>query len=117
MVQLGHHLETVKDRDKLLVVEEIGSVFTLFKSVSSAVLTSRVFHVSAPDGCLQYFTGVSGQILSFNYNSGSGLQLSNTDYSVCVRMERNFCGIQYNACADTGENIVSLKLMLTCMFS
>ncbi|XP_059094264.1 uncharacterized protein LOC131889223 isoform X1 [Tigriopus californicus] len=57
--------------------------------------------VRAPDGCLQYFTGVSGQILSFNYNSGSGLQLSNTDYSVCVRMERNFCGIQYNACTDT----------------
>jgi hypothetical protein len=51
---------------------------------------------------LQYFTGVSGQILSFNYNSGSGLQLSNTDYSVCVRMERNFCGIQYTACPDSG---------------
>ena len=31
-----------------------------------------------------------------------GLQLSNTDYTVCVRMERNFCGIQYTACPDTG---------------
>ncbi|TRY63236.1 hypothetical protein TCAL_11572 [Tigriopus californicus] len=62
---------------------------------------AQVTNSGAPDGCLQYFTGVSGQILSFNYNSGSGLQLSNTDYSVCVRMERNFCGIQYNACTDT----------------
>ena len=40
-------------------------------------------------------------MFSFNYNGGSGLQLSNTDYSMCVRMERNFCGIEYTACPDT----------------
>ena len=57
----------------------------------------------ASDGCLQYFTGVSGQMFSFNYNDASGLQLSNTDYSICVRMERNFCGIQYTACTDSGK--------------
>jgi len=55
----------------------------------------------AGDGCLQYFTGVSGNVFSYNYNDGSGLQLSNTDYTICVRMERNFCGIQYTACPDT----------------
>ncbi len=42
-------------------------------------------------------------MFSFNYNDASGLQLSNTDYSVCVRMERNFCGIQYTACTDSGD--------------
>ena len=56
--------------------------------------------ILASDGCLQYHTGVSGQMSSFNYNDASGLQLSNTDYSICVRMERNFCGIQYSACPD-----------------
>jgi len=55
----------------------------------------------AADGCLQYFTGVSGQMFSFNYNDAAGLQLSDTDYSICVRMERNFCGIQYTACPDS----------------
>ena len=55
----------------------------------------------AADGCLQYFTGVSGKLFSFNYNDATGLQLSDTDYSICVRMERNFCGIQYTACPDT----------------
>jgi len=54
----------------------------------------------AANGCLQYFTGVSGNLQSFNYNNAAGLQLSDTDYTICVRMERNFCGIQYNACAD-----------------
>ena len=58
---------------------------------------------SAGDGCLQYFTGVSGQMFSFNYNNAEGLQLSNTDYTMCVRMERNFCGIQYTACPDTAN--------------
>ena len=61
-------------------------------------LTNPVF--SAADGCLQYFTGVNGQMFSFNYNDATGLQLSNTDYTMCVRMERNFCGIQYTACPD-----------------
>ncbi|XP_017884593.1 uncharacterized protein LOC108627717 isoform X2 [Ceratina calcarata] len=52
----------------------------------------------AEEGCLQYFTGISGQIKSFNYDPVTGLQLSNQDYSVCVRTERNFCGIQYVTC-------------------
>ncbi|KOC68748.1 hypothetical protein WH47_06540 [Habropoda laboriosa] len=52
----------------------------------------------AEEGCLQYFTGISGEIKSFNYNSITGLQLSNQDYSICIRMERNFCGIQYMTC-------------------
>ena len=85
----------------------------------------------ASDGCLQYFTGVSGQMFSFNYNDATvrpikmlsilemhfmstlqGLQLSNTDYTVCVRMERNFCGIQYTACPDTGVWIAFVFVFL-----
>lgn len=54
----------------------------------------------AEEGCLQYYTGVSGQIKSFNYDTVNGLQLSNQDYSICIRMERNFCGIQYMTCSD-----------------
>lgn len=60
----------------------------------------------AEEGCLQYFTGISGQIKSFNYDPVTGLQLSNQDYSICIRMERNFCGIQYMTCPidDKGGN-------------
>jgi len=54
----------------------------------------------ADQGCLQYYTGVSGRIKSFNFDPSSGRQLSNQDYSICVRMERNFCSIQYTSCAD-----------------
>ena len=51
-------------------------------------------YTAAGDGCLQHYTGVAGTIESFNYNNGAGLQLSDTDYTVCVRMERNFCGTE-----------------------
>ncbi|XP_043599019.1 uncharacterized protein LOC122574893 isoform X3 [Bombus pyrosoma] len=60
----------------------------------------------AEEGCLQYFTGISGQIKSFNYDPNTGLQLSNQDYSICIRMERNFCGIQYMACPIDDKDAV-----------
>ncbi|XP_024941438.1 uncharacterized protein LOC107268341 [Cephus cinctus] len=55
----------------------------------------------ADEGCLQFYTGVSGQIKSFNYDAINGLQLSNQDYSICIRMERNFCGVQYMSCQES----------------
>ncbi|KAI4496548.1 hypothetical protein M0804_000358 [Polistes exclamans] len=61
----------------------------------------------AEEGCLQYFTGVSGQIKSFNFDPTTGLQLSNQDYSICIRMEKNFCGIQYMPCSDEGTMVTS----------
>merc|ERR1712106_1139757 len=50
---------------------------------------------AAPSGCTQYFTGTSGTIETFNYNSGSGVLLANQDYSACVRAERAYCAICY----------------------
>ncbi|XP_011501685.1 PREDICTED: uncharacterized protein LOC105365268 [Ceratosolen solmsi marchali] len=72
----------------------------------------------AEEGCMQYYTGVSGQIKSFNYDPNIGLQLSNQDYSICIRMERNFCGIQYMTCDDGSKianpmaNAMSMQQMM-----
>jgi hypothetical protein len=63
----------------------------------------------APQDCLQYFTGVTGTITSFNFQfvpvpvGGAivpGRQLSNQDYSMCVRTESGYCSITYSACDD-----------------
>ncbi|XP_045461940.1 uncharacterized protein LOC123672031 [Harmonia axyridis] len=54
----------------------------------------------ADEGCLQYFSSVSGQITSFNYDPTEGLQLSNQNYGICIRQDRNFCGVQYTQCPD-----------------
>ncbi|XP_037079095.1 uncharacterized protein LOC119100086 [Pollicipes pollicipes] len=54
--------------------------------------------------CLQYHTGVQGVIKSYNFDFSNGAELANQDYTACVRMERNFCGIQYRPCQDIVNN-------------
>jgi hypothetical protein len=58
----------------------------------------------ADQGCLQYYAGVSGRVKSFNFDTSSGRQLSNQDYSICIRTEKNFCSVQYSACPDPSRN-------------
>lgn len=58
----------------------------------------------ADPGCLQYHTGIYGRMKSFNFDHTVGAQLSNQDYTLCVRPERNFCSIQYTACPDPTSN-------------
>ena len=48
-----------------------------------------------PAGCLQYLTGTSGQISSYNYDGG--VHLASQLYSICVRAERGFCSIGFTA--------------------
>ena len=47
----------------------------------------------APAGCLQYFTGTSGTIESFNIDGG--VHLSNQYYTICIRTEKGYCDIVY----------------------
>ncbi|CAL8110369.1 unnamed protein product [Orchesella dallaii] len=51
----------------------------------------------APTGCLQYYTGVSGVVESFNFQGG--MHLANLDYSVCVRMEDGMRFIDWSPCS------------------
>jgi hypothetical protein len=51
-----------------------------------------------PTGCLQYFTGMSGTVSSFNFPIGSTVgptatHLANQKYSICFRQEANKCQI------------------------
>ena len=73
---------------------EVGIVFDFFLNGAHLYVSFLV----ADNGCLQYYTGVSGTITSFNYDNINGRQLSNQDYSICIRTESNFCGIAYSVC-------------------
>ncbi|XP_055913510.1 uncharacterized protein LOC129947103 [Eupeodes corollae] len=64
-----------------------------------------------PSGCLQYYTGDTGTVSSFNYSPaasaqlntvgvGGTRQLSNTNYGICVRMEAGRCSITWSQLAD-----------------
>ena len=64
-----------------------------------------MFNCLAPSNCLQYWTDTTGTISSFNFRSVSDSattfqQLSNQDYTMCVRVNQGFCGICYTTCTD-----------------
>ncbi|KAI8430781.1 hypothetical protein MSG28_000943 [Choristoneura fumiferana] len=72
----------------------------------------------APNGCLQYYTGTTGTITSFNYGTAANQalsaslvtgtrQIANLDYGICIRMEAGYCGIQY---AQTANDIYSFTV-------
>lgn len=60
----------------------------------------------SPEGCLQYFTGVSGEFQSFSFNDGDTSILLNTDYVICFRRERGFCQIDYSVQPNDGMEFV-----------
>ena len=68
------------------------------------------------DGCLQWFTGATGTIYTYNYQGGKdklskmgqvivcfigGTHLSNQQYSNCIRPEQGYCSIAYSSCTTT----------------
>jgi len=47
----------------------------------------------APTDCVQYFTGLSGSVNSYNYAGGQIIQ--SQDYDNCIRQESGYCRIQW----------------------
>ena len=41
--------------------------------------------IVAPEGCVQWFTGTSGTLSSFN-NGGTSTHLASQDYTICIRL-------------------------------
>ncbi|CAG7838219.1 unnamed protein product [Allacma fusca] len=98
---------------KINIVTSGGSYARKWRIKVSQIQCNAQFR--AGDSCLQYFTGMSGRMKSFNYgdpnipnpnpmmNNGYmefGMQLSSQEYSVCVRAEEGFCGIVYVPCKE-----------------
>ena len=59
----------------------------------------------APVGCLQYYTGASGEIKSWNYKpdvsaTNDPNMLANLNYAICIRVENGYCGIRYSQAQD-----------------
>jgi len=54
----------------------------------------------APNGCLQYFTGIRNTVTSFNFDGTgahvTGGNLMTQDYNVCFRTEQGMCNIAFS---------------------
>lgn len=55
----------------------------------------------APNGCLQYFTGIRNTVTSFNFDGtpdyATGGNIQTQDYNVCFRTEQGMCSMAYSA--------------------
>ena len=49
--------------------------------------------------CDQYFTGISGNVISYNWYGS--VQLRNKDWVHCIRREKGYCGIMYSQASPT----------------
>ena len=49
----------------------------------------------APTDCLQYFTGIAGNVMSFGWTAQQVLTL-NQAYTSCFRQEIGFCAIEFS---------------------
>ena len=62
--------------------------------------------LSAPDGCLQYYTEEIGSIESFNWRMESSPYPALTNYAICIKRHQpslaSYCGITF-AAATQGD--------------
>ena len=65
-----------------------------------------MFPLRAPTDCVQYFTGVSGSVKSYNY-AGSQI-LAGQRYNNCIRTEKGYCAIQWKESSTTSPDPFSL---------
>ncbi|XP_069183278.1 uncharacterized protein [Procambarus clarkii] len=64
----------------------------------------------APAGCAQYYTGLSGDVRSFNYHIDASTQIQVADkpgtrhlqetYKMCVRQEPGYCSVKWTAAEE-----------------
>ena len=66
----------------------------------------------APEGCLQYFSGINGNVTSFNWKLTDNAlgttfsnHLANLDYSVCIRYNKP----KLHTCFSKKKILVNLK--------
>lgn len=56
----------------------------------------------APADCVQYFTGVTGNVQNYNFKGDT--YINNQDYNNCIRTEKGYCSIQWKESSSTSPD-------------
>ena len=94
----GHHLYLQAHPGQDLSARvEISLGTSSFKRKWNIRVTQIECGVSwtAPANCLQYFTGITGTVSSWNYEDTNYIHTNNQDYAICVRREQGYCGASW----------------------
>lgn len=62
----------------------------------------------APAGCVTYDSGDSGDIMSYNYDSGNGALINNQKFCHCIKYQDGFCDVSLTASnfdLDSGDSL------------
>jgi len=74
-----------------------------------AIQYDRLNEMGGPAGCLQFFTGATGTVNTFNWATlATSTHLANQDYDVCVRRMQDRCTICWSPIA-TGESATPVR--------
>lgn len=79
--------------DTITLTHTLGSTSSTLKWNILAQQIPCTATYRAPTDCLQYFTGVSNTVYSYNW-AGSQF-LSGMEYTNCIRTENGYCGIEW----------------------
>jgi len=63
----------------------------------------------APTDCVQYYTGISGNVKSYNFAGAQILQSQN--YDNCIRQEKGYCKIQWQQNSATTPDSFQLDIL------
>ena len=85
-----------------------GSTLTRSWRIKVTQYDCGLNELAGPPGCLQYHTGNTGTVQSFNFPTGntvgaSATHLSNQNYEICIRRNNGYCAICYTV-AISGTN-------------
>ena len=75
------------------------------------IVTRNYKLARAPSDCVQYFTGTSGNVQSYNFAGGQLLQ--SQDYTNCIRTEEGYCSIQWKESSTTTPDPFSFGVQPT----
>jgi hypothetical protein len=103
----GQHIYVENDGAAVNAVLNINTAATALAGGRSWKILVRMLEKGspslAPEGCLQYFTGTSGRVSSFNHvvNNAPGMMLQNLAYTSCMRSESGMNCIRFRQARDT----------------
>ncbi|CAH0391572.1 unnamed protein product [Bemisia tabaci] len=90
-----------------LMVMTSGGSPHLWKIRITQIDCKTQVQLMAPNGCLQYFTDLSGNVQSFNY--AGGLYQTNLDYAICIKRSINTCRVEYQQAEGSKFGISSFE--------
>merc|ERR1711990_356464 len=85
--------------DTIALTHTLGSTSSTLKWNILAQQIPCTATYRAPTDCLQWFTGSTGTVYSYNHQGGQFL--NGMDYTNCIRTEDGFCGIEWKEKSDT----------------